>query len=214
MLHPRDPRNQETRIPRFKFKFNQNPHLILYLEILGIPSFWIWRIAGMQHFQNVMIILCKHAELSALELFELEPYTHTHTHTYTHKSLKAMSSESIHVCTMMHAYVPWLMHMCHDSYICAMTHSHVPWLIHMCHDSFICAMKHAHVPWLMYMRHDSCICAIHSYVPRLIICAMKHPHVPWLIHMYYDAFIFAMTCHREQQCRYEHLFSALPTRKS
>jgi len=41
---------------------------------------------------------------------------------------------------LAHWYVPWLIHMCHDSFICAMTHWYVPWLIDMCHDSFICAM--------------------------------------------------------------------------
>jgi len=48
---------------------------------------------------------------------------------------------------MLHAYVPWLMHMCHDSSVCAMTHACVPWLIQMCHDSFICTMTHSYLPW-------------------------------------------------------------------
>jgi len=97
--------------------------------------------------------------------------------------------------------VPWLIHMCHDSFIGAMTHSYVPWLIHMCHDSFICAMTHSYVPWLIHMWHDSFICAMtHSYVPWLIhvchdsfMCAVTHSCVPWLIHMCYDSFIRAMT---------------------
>jgi len=48
-----------------------------------------------------------------------------------------------HVCAMTHSYVPWRIHMCHDSFICPMTHSYVPWRIHMCHDAFICATTHS-----------------------------------------------------------------------
>ena len=83
--------------------------------------------------------------------------------------------------------VPWLLHVCHDSYICAMTHTqiggparrsatprsfscgmthiYVPWLIHMCHDSYICAMTHTYVPWHIHIYHDSYTCAMtHTYV--------------------------------------------------
>ena len=31
------------------------------------------------------------------------------------------------------------------SWICAMTRSYVPWLVHMCHDSFICAMTRSYL---------------------------------------------------------------------
>jgi len=71
------------------------------------------------------------------------------------------------------SYVPWLIHMCHDSFICAMIHSYVPWLIHMCHDSFIRAMTHA----LIYV----------CFALFTVRCAMTHSYVPWLIHWYVNA---------------------------
>jgi len=96
--------------------------------------------------------------------------------------------------------------MCHDSFVSVLrliheretTHSYVPWLIHMCHDSFICAMTHAYVPWLIRERvethpwawDNSFICAMtHLYVSRLIHeCDMPQSYVPRTIHMWYDLF--------------------------
>ena len=69
MLHPRNPPNQETQIPRYRFKLNQNFNLNLYgekprnLSFFDLTdfrdaafsvrnlSFSIWRISGMQNFQ-------------------------------------------------------------------------------------------------------------------------------------------------------------------
>jgi len=51
MLHSHYPPDPETRISRYKFKFNQHLNLSLYREILRNLSFSIWWILGVMHFQ-------------------------------------------------------------------------------------------------------------------------------------------------------------------
>ena len=46
LLHPQDPPNPETRIPRYKFKSNQNPRLNLHREMPRKLSFSMWWISG------------------------------------------------------------------------------------------------------------------------------------------------------------------------
>jgi len=88
-----------------------------------------------------------------------------------HSAIVACNTRQLLQCVAVlnhhYSWVPWLLHMCHDSLICAMTHSYVPWLIHIFHDSCICAMIHSYVPWFIYVCHDS------------FICAMTHLYVTW-----------------------------------
>jgi len=78
-----------------------------------------------------------------------------------------VSHESWHV-PPTHPYVPWRMHMCHDSLACAMTP-----ILHMCHDSFICIKTHSNVAWLTeWHTHESC------HAPS--IYAMTHSCILWL----------------------------------
>jgi len=57
MLHPRNPPNRETQIPRYKFKVNQNPNLNLYREIPRNLSFSIWLDFGDVTF-SVETVIC------------------------------------------------------------------------------------------------------------------------------------------------------------
>jgi len=83
--------------------------------------------------------------------------------------------------------VPWQMHVINSrGRICktADTHSprvgnsHVPWLIHVCHDSFMCAMTHSCVPWLIHVCHDSCTAvgtrACHIYIHIIFFNLRRH----------------------------------------
>ena len=47
LLHPLNPLNPETQIPRYNFQLNQNLHLNWYREIPRNESFSIWWILGM-----------------------------------------------------------------------------------------------------------------------------------------------------------------------
>ena len=61
-------------------------------------------------------------------------------------------------CVMTHSTAEmthWSVDMTHSN--ADMTDSHVPWLIHMCHDSFTCAITHLYVETMCAMSH--------SYVP-------------------------------------------------
>ena len=51
MLHPRNPPNQETQIPRCKFKLNKNHNLNWYREIPRNLCFSMWQIVGVEHVQ-------------------------------------------------------------------------------------------------------------------------------------------------------------------
>jgi len=122
------------------------------------------------------------------------------------KKLQCASSfvapESVHlICAMTHSYVPWLIHMCHDSFICAMTHScamtHTAFTREMtrpmCNDSFTHKHEHfsCHTIRPSDMWHDSFICTVSQYyVPW-----HDSSHVPWLVHIHdssqgHDSFIY------------------------
>ena len=86
---------------------------------------------------------------------------------------------------MKHWYVPWLLHLCHDSFIRDVTHSYVTWLFHMWRDSFTCDMTHIPLRsscdfvWAtanLWNRHESCI------------RDMTHSYVTWLLHMWRVSF--------------------------
>jgi len=87
------------------------------------------------------------------------------------------------MCNMTHSCVPWLIHVCHDSFMCDMTHSCVTWLIHMWCDSFTCDRTHSYVTWLIHVRHSSSVCMFGGYLV----------FVTWLNHMWHDSTIRDMT---------------------
>ena len=75
----------------------------------------------------------------------------------------------LHVTQLLHIWHTPSSHVTHDPFTCSllmciMTLSHLPWLIHVCHDSFIiCAIENGsrldlYVPWLIYVCRDWFVC--------------------------------------------------------
>jgi len=83
------------------------------------------------------------------------------------------------------------------SFIGAMTHSYVPWLLHICHDSFICAMTPSYLPWLIYMSHDpmSFTHVLYLHMSASLICVtwLIYTCVTWVVHVCHDSFMCVMT---------------------
>jgi len=131
--------------------------------------------------------------------------THNATHCKTRQndqtSLFDMASTlaSFVETGLSHSYLPWLLHVCYDSFMCTMAHLCVLWLVQVCHDSSMYIITHLCVSWKMCVRTHSCVpwlmhkCAeTHSCVARLMhTCDMTHPCIPWCIHACHDWFISA-----------------------
>jgi len=96
---------------------------------------------------------------------------------------------------MTHSYVPWLIHVCHDSFICAMTHSYVTWLIHMWHISshlMLCNLTQ------FFMWHDSILCDMTQFL-------MWHGRVTSRNAVFVSICDMIRTCDRTDVCDMTHM---------
>jgi len=83
------------------------------------------------------------------------------------------------ICAMNHLYVPWLIHVCHDSSTCAMTHPRV-------HTSSICAMSHVTELWVMSRSHESCH-GVMSHVTESCHGVTSHVTESWVMSLNYKS---------------------------
>jgi len=126
--------------------------------------------------------------------------THCNTlqHTATHCNTCICDTCPIYWCQLNHMChvpkcVPWLIHICHDSFTNAMTHSYMPWHIRTCHASFICVTSIICVMF-HYVCHDSLVCIHGTWLMSTYILIERTPPPR-------GGFLFTMLPHQEPWVR-------------
>jgi len=184
MLHPRNPQNQETQIPRYKFKVNQNPNLNLYHEIPRNLSFSIFvGFVGCSIFgRNFHMRVLLHACVMCI-LLHMNESCHTWTSNVTYEWVMSRRSESCHIWT---SHVPYERVMSHMNELCHVWTSHVTneWV--MSHMNELCHIWMSHVTYERVM----------SRTNQVIFHMNESCHI-WMSHVTYERVISRMneSCH-------------------